>query len=302
MDIQGKTVLVLGGWGLVGSAICRKFMEERPRRIIVTSLNKAEAMEAVEALQKDFPRAGKNFFVPWWGNIFVREELKDIPREEIIGNEKYRSMIIEDIVDELTGPVMKRSSAAPPSHAVQAGSRRGLRQLGDRDRLPGHLPGVTRPDQAGPEVTRREEIESTAGLRSDRCGRTPPLHPVHSAAYPARPDHVPLHAGSGDDHLCEDRHQRHRRHGTEHSLHAQRGTPIAGPPFQIRCRRRSHAPPLPDGTHPRRTDHQGDQTDRRNRLEAHRRSARSRNGGSRSRLWTAPWRRLWNSGGPCSST
>jgi hypothetical protein len=110
MDIQGKTVLVLGGWGLVGSAICRKFMEERPRRIIVTSLNKAEAMEAVEALQKDFPRAGKNFFVPWWGNIFVREELKDTPREEIIGNEKYRSMIIEDIVDELTGPVMKRSA------------------------------------------------------------------------------------------------------------------------------------------------------------------------------------------------
>ncbi len=44
------------------------------------------------------------------GNIFVREELKDIPREEIIGNEKYRTMIIEDIVDELTRPVLKRSS------------------------------------------------------------------------------------------------------------------------------------------------------------------------------------------------
>jgi hypothetical protein len=110
MDIQGKTVLVLGGWGLVGSAICRKFMEEKPNRIIVTSLNRDEALEAVDALQKDFPRAGKNFFVPWWGNIFVRDELKDIAREEIIGSEKYRTMIIEDIVDELTGPVLKRSS------------------------------------------------------------------------------------------------------------------------------------------------------------------------------------------------
>ncbi|RPH36339.1 NAD-dependent epimerase/dehydratase family protein, partial [bacterium] len=110
MDIRGKTVLVLGGWGLVGSAICRKFMEEKPRRIIVTSLSKNEAIEAVDALQTDYPRAGKNFFVPWWGNIFVREELKDIPREEIIGNEKYRTMIIEDVVDELTGPVLTRSS------------------------------------------------------------------------------------------------------------------------------------------------------------------------------------------------
>jgi hypothetical protein len=93
MDIQGKTVLVLGGWGLVGSAICRKFMEEKPNRIIVTSLNRDEALEAVDALQKDFPRAGKNFFVPWWGNIFVRDELKDIAREEIIGSEKYRRFL-----------------------------------------------------------------------------------------------------------------------------------------------------------------------------------------------------------------
>ena len=110
MDIQGKTVLVLGGWGLVGSAICRKFMGEKPKRIIITSLNKSEALEAVEALRRDFPKVGKDFFLPWWGNIFVREELKDIPREEIIGNEKYRTMIIEDIVDELTRPVLKRSS------------------------------------------------------------------------------------------------------------------------------------------------------------------------------------------------
>ncbi|MBM2844890.1 MAG: hypothetical protein HW407_202 [Bacteroidetes bacterium] len=110
MDIQGKTVLVLGGWGLVGSAICRKIMEERPKRIIVTSLNVEEAHDAVTALSKEFPEAGKNFFVPWWGNIFVREELKDIPRDEILGNERYRQKFIEDIVDDLNDGVLKRSS------------------------------------------------------------------------------------------------------------------------------------------------------------------------------------------------
>ncbi|MGA9119031.1 MAG: short-chain dehydrogenase [Bacteroidota bacterium] len=110
MDIHGKTVLVLGGWGLVGSAICRKFMEERPKRIIVTSLRKSEAEEAVAALRNDFPRVRPDFFVPWWGNIFVREELKDKPREEILGKARNRAMMIEDIVEELTAPVLRRSS------------------------------------------------------------------------------------------------------------------------------------------------------------------------------------------------
>lgn len=110
MDIQGKTVLVLGGWGLVGSAICRKIMEEHPKRIVVTSLNVEEAHDAVTALQKDFPNVGKNFFIPWWGNIFVREELKDVPREEILNNERFRQKFIEDIVDELSDGVLKRSS------------------------------------------------------------------------------------------------------------------------------------------------------------------------------------------------
>ena len=110
MDIQGKTVLVIGGWGLVGSAVCRKFMEEHPRRIIVTSLTRAEALEAVSELQSSYPDAGKGFFVPWWGNIFVREELKDMPRDRILSSRKYRTMVIEDMIDELTKPLLERSS------------------------------------------------------------------------------------------------------------------------------------------------------------------------------------------------
>ena len=110
MDIQGKTVLVIGGWGLVGSAVCRKFMEEHPRRMIVTSLTRAEALEAVSELQSSYPDAGKGFFVPWWGNIFVREELKDMPRDRILSSRKYRTMVIEDMIDELTKPLLERSS------------------------------------------------------------------------------------------------------------------------------------------------------------------------------------------------
>lgn len=110
MDIKGKTVLVIGGWGLVGSAVCRKFMEQHPRRMIVTSLNKSEAQEAVAELRSAYPDAGKGYFIPWWGNIFVRDELKDMPRDRILSNRTYRSMVIEDMLDELTTPLLERSS------------------------------------------------------------------------------------------------------------------------------------------------------------------------------------------------
>jgi len=110
MDITGKTVLVLGGWGLVGSAIVRKIIEEKPSRIILTSLLQSEAEESVAALRNEYPHLGPDYFVPWWGNIFVRHELKDKPREEILGDPSCRQMLIEDILDELTEDVLKRSS------------------------------------------------------------------------------------------------------------------------------------------------------------------------------------------------
>ena len=41
MDIKNKTVLVLGGWGLVGNAVTRKLVPEEPKQIIVTSLKQS---------------------------------------------------------------------------------------------------------------------------------------------------------------------------------------------------------------------------------------------------------------------
>ncbi|MCX6133476.1 MAG: short-chain dehydrogenase [Ignavibacteriales bacterium] len=110
MDIQNKTVLVLGGWGLVGAAVCRQMMPEKPKRIIVTSLFEHEAKEAVETFRREYPEAGKNYFIPWWGNIFVRHALKDTPRDEILQKAPLREMLIDDLLDELTKPVLERSS------------------------------------------------------------------------------------------------------------------------------------------------------------------------------------------------
>lgn len=110
MDIKNKTVLILGGWGLVGSSVIRKLMHEKPKQVIVTSLRKQEAEEAVAELRKEFPNAGKGFFVPWWGNIFVRNEYKDLSREEILGSEKRRLGMISDIIDDLKDDLFRRST------------------------------------------------------------------------------------------------------------------------------------------------------------------------------------------------
>ena len=63
MDIKNKTVLVLGAWGLVGNAVTRKLVAEKPKQIIVTSLREEEAKEHIVNLQKEFPSLPINYFI-----------------------------------------------------------------------------------------------------------------------------------------------------------------------------------------------------------------------------------------------
>jgi len=110
MDIQNKKVLVLGGWGLVGSAVTKKLISEKPKQIILTSLRKEEAFEAVNKLKKDYPHLPKNYFVPWWGNILVREEFKDKDRNELLADPAKRKILMQDTLEELGGEILKSSA------------------------------------------------------------------------------------------------------------------------------------------------------------------------------------------------
>ena len=110
MNIENKTVLVLGGWGLVGSAVARKLVPQKPKQIIITSLRKEEALDQVTKLQIEFPDSGKDFFVPWWGNIFVRNEFKDRNRLELLENKDERKILMSDTMEELNDEILKSSS------------------------------------------------------------------------------------------------------------------------------------------------------------------------------------------------
>ncbi len=110
MNIQNKTVLVLGGWGLVGSAVARKLVDDNPKRIIVTSLKSSEAEDAVEKLEKEFPQKEKGYFVPWGGDLFVRHEFKDENRLQILSDKNKRKFLMNDVMEELSDGIIQSSS------------------------------------------------------------------------------------------------------------------------------------------------------------------------------------------------
>ncbi|MFI5202247.1 MAG: short-chain dehydrogenase [Candidatus Kapaibacterium sp.] len=109
MDIKDKSILVLGGFGLVGQAVIKRMMRsnssEQPSHIVITSLGKAEAESAVEYFRKLY-KDEETTFEPFWGNLFVRESWKDVPREAILRDAENREQLIGDIIGDLTESVV----------------------------------------------------------------------------------------------------------------------------------------------------------------------------------------------------
>ena len=110
MDIVNKTVLVLGGFGLVGSAVARKLIPENPKRIIITSLHISEADEAVKKLKEEFPAKGADYFIPFGGDIFVRDEYKNENRQLLLNDPVKRKILMRDIMEEFSEDILKNSS------------------------------------------------------------------------------------------------------------------------------------------------------------------------------------------------
>jgi NAD(P)-dependent dehydrogenase (short-subunit alcohol dehydrogenase family) len=99
MDIAGKSVLVLGGYGLVGQAVARRLIRESPRRIILLSLRREEAEEAVAALREE---AQGMALEAAWGDVFTFTDLKDAPRRDVYAEPKQRARLIESVIAPLT--------------------------------------------------------------------------------------------------------------------------------------------------------------------------------------------------------
>jgi len=111
MDIKNKHVLVLGGAGLVGTAVCAALIREGASHVYVGALTREEADEAIERIRHIVPGANAEL-IPIGGNVFVRETLKDKPRAELMSNAAFRRQIIEDVLGELNDNVIASSYLA----------------------------------------------------------------------------------------------------------------------------------------------------------------------------------------------
>ncbi|MDP8222349.1 MAG: hypothetical protein P9L99_03245 [Candidatus Lernaella stagnicola] len=107
MTVRGKTILVLGGWGLVGRAVCHELLQDNPRKLIICSLTKEEADEAVQDLKRESAQMRElrgmritTTFVAEWGDIFARMEFKDRNARTIADNDDL-DKLIDDTFNDL---------------------------------------------------------------------------------------------------------------------------------------------------------------------------------------------------------
>lgn len=107
MDIRNRKVLVLGGYGMVGMAVVRKLAEEKPEELIIASLLEEESRAAVKQLQ---PEVTAVRLTPVWGNIFVRDSLKDLTRGDILNNPEHRARLIADVMEPLDDDILEHST------------------------------------------------------------------------------------------------------------------------------------------------------------------------------------------------
>ena len=110
MQIQGSKILILGGWGLVGAAICHKLMEQKPSKLFISSLKKHEAEDAVNQLRSEYPDSDPNMFVPLWGNIFTRTAWKDKDWNDVLSDSDTRKGAISDIFNQLDKEILNGSA------------------------------------------------------------------------------------------------------------------------------------------------------------------------------------------------
>ncbi len=110
MEIEGRQVLILGGSGLVGTAVARELLSHAPATLVLCGLTRDDAEGSVTDLLRD-PRAAEGVRLEAeWGDIFVPESLKERPRSEIIRDAESRSLLLDDLYGEFNDDVLRRSA------------------------------------------------------------------------------------------------------------------------------------------------------------------------------------------------
>jgi len=106
MELRDRTVMILGGSGLVGHAVARRLLAAAPQRIVLVALFESEARATAQALE---PYRGGSGVDVEWGDVFLPASLARLERGSIMLNADHRQLVIHDLLSELTDEVLHRS-------------------------------------------------------------------------------------------------------------------------------------------------------------------------------------------------
>src|SRR5438876_12281671 len=106
MDLRDRTVMILGGSGLVGHAVARRLLGAAPRRIVLVALFEEEVRATARALE---PYRGRATIEVEWGDVFLPAGLARLERGAVMANPEHRRLVLQDLLSELTDDLLHRS-------------------------------------------------------------------------------------------------------------------------------------------------------------------------------------------------
>src|SRR2546430_2553395 len=126
MELRDRTVMILGGSGLVGLAVARRglgasppplvplgvFRGEGPAsgpRVVLVALFEDEVQAAAASLE---PHRGRAVIAAEWGDVFLPAALAKLGRGTVVASAEHRAVLLQDVLSELTEDVLGRSFLA----------------------------------------------------------------------------------------------------------------------------------------------------------------------------------------------
>ncbi len=106
MELRDRTVMILGGSGLVGHAVARRLLALAPRRLVLVARFEDEVRAAAQSLE---PHRGRTPVDVEWGDVFLPAPLARLERAAVLEDAAHRALLLNDVLGDLSDDVLRRS-------------------------------------------------------------------------------------------------------------------------------------------------------------------------------------------------